>query len=51
MTDTADQLSRQYTGWPINWPTVDAINAKIGETFTRRELVALLAQYKEAIRD
>ena len=51
MTETADQLRRQYTGWPINWPTVDAINAKIGETFTRRELVALLAQYKEAIRD
>lgn len=49
MTETAERLSRQYTGWPINWPEVDAINAKIGETFDRASLAPLLAEYAAAI--
>lgn len=49
MTETVERLSRQYTGWPINWPEVDRINARIGKTFTRRDLVPLLAEYTAAI--
>lgn len=49
LTETAERLSRQYTGWPINWPTVDAINARIGQAFTRSELMPLLAEYAAAV--
>ena len=49
MDETAERLSRQYTGWPINWPTVDAINQKIGTTFDRASLLPLLAEYAAEI--
>lgn len=49
MDETAERLHRQYRGWMIDWPTVDAINQKIGETFTRASLVPLLVEYAAAI--
>ena len=49
MTETVERLSRQYTGWPINWPEVDANNRQLGETFSQHELKTLLAQYESAV--
>ena len=51
MSDAADECRRSYTGQEPDWQAVDRINREIGETFTRRELTTLLAQYEETIRD
>ena len=45
----ADGIRRSYTGQVIDWQAVDRINREIGETFTRRELTTLLAEYTAAI--
>ena len=49
MSETVARLSRQYRGHDIDWTVADKINAKIGETFTRQELMPLLAEYSAAI--
>ena len=48
MDETFDRLRAAYNaagGWVIDWTTPNAINARIGKAFTRRELVPLLAEY------
>lgn len=49
MTETVERLSRQYQGQVIDWSKAHTINAKIGETFSRRELMMLRQQYEAAI--
>ena len=49
MNAIAERCHQQYRGGEINWRAVDGINDRIGETFTRQELVTLLADYMSAI--
>ena len=49
MTETADRINREFTGGKIDWWKVDEVNAKIGETWTREELLSLLRRYAIAI--
>ena len=49
MAETAERCHQSWQGQPIDFATVDRISANIGRTFTRQELVALLAEYVAAI--
>lgn len=49
LMDACADECRECPGQEIDWVALDSLNTRIGETFTRSELVSLLIQYKAAI--